>query len=317
MHWDGEGHGGPRIAPSGRGSRAPGLGGSQRPAVEPVSLASVRALRGQRGPTDAAVAEPRIRRAPQSRRSSDQRRDFATRWLESRIHAAQQELAVSDIATAMGVCGLVVFSLLYLVTLSAPVAVAGGVGSFGLPILWLERCRADLRRRFLDELPHAVATLAVLVRSGRTLRQAFLRVGADASEPVASAFLDVARQPEREFARVAGRRLLERYPGEHVELLAAALSVHAQTGVALPELLDRVVEALRSRERARPQERRKLGGTNLDGPLVAVAAGGTACLMLLASVLPAGFDRQAWLAMVVVCSLLAALLSRHVGRSDA
>jgi Flp pilus assembly protein TadB len=314
MHWDGEGQSGPRIAPVGRGSRAPGLEGSQRPGAEPVSLASVRARRALSGRNPSLHVSDSLTGALPSRTAAPRHASMASRWLQSRIRAAQQELAVADIATAMGVTGLVAFSLVYLLTLSAPIAAVAGLAAFVLPILWLERCRAGLRSRFSDQLPDAVATVAALVRSGKTLRQALLRVGAEASEPIASAFLEAARQPERDFPRLAVRRLRDQYPGEDVELLAAALSIHAQTNASLPELLERLAHALRARRREGSAPGRERVARHA---LVAIAGAGTACVLLLASALPGGFDRYAWVAMVLACSIAAALLIRHVGPSDA
>jgi tight adherence protein B len=202
----------------------------------------------------------------------------------------------------------------YLLTLSAAIAVGAGLVAFLTPIVWLDRHRAQRRARFFAQLPEAISMLATAIRSGRTLRQAFHRVAAAASDPVASAFLEVSRGAERDFPRLAVSRLLERYPGEELELLAAALAVHPQASASLPDLLERVAHALRARRDAASgaKRHRRLGYA------VVAASVATAAAVALLVPAPFPFDVYGWVALVLACSFVAALaLIGDLGQSDA
>jgi tight adherence protein B len=140
-------------------------------------------------------------------------------------------------------------STLWLAGWPAWVLVAGALGS----VAWRRLAARRARRRadlVAAELPDALAALAAALRAGRALSQALVEVTRDCAGPLGDELAGVVR------AAGLGRPLeegldamLARVPGEDVRLAVVALGLGRGLGGDLADLLDRVVETIRERQR--------------------------------------------------------------------
>ena len=130
------------------------------------------------------------------------------------------------------------------------IVVVGAVIGALIPLGWLAQRDAAVQRAFRRQLPDAIGLLASALQAGTGIERAFDRLARDTREPMRSAVTGVARQ-----LRVgvpldrAMERLARRYPSDDVELLRAAIGVHAAVGGQLPRMLHSLVGTMRERER--------------------------------------------------------------------
>jgi tight adherence protein C len=173
--------------------------------------------------------------------------------------------------------------------LGAALAVAGPLGGFFAPDLWLARRGAERAREVRHELPALLDLLRVSVQAGSSLAEALREVGARADGPLAVEWRAVGRQVALGVPlQGALDGMAERVPLPEVRALVAALDRARRHGAPLADTL-----AAQSRDARFALARRAREEAARAGPKIQLVV----ALLLVPSVL-----------LLVAAALVAALL---------
>jgi tight adherence protein B len=172
--------------------------------------------------------------------------------------------------------------------------VAGGV-VFGVSTLAVFRLvlsvRTTRRRRaFADQLPDTLGLIAACLRAGASLVQAVDSVAEEAEQPTATEFQRVVVENRlgRDLSQ-ALREMGQRMECQDLQWAIGAIEVHREVGGDLADVLDRVVDTIRSRNRVFNQ----IKVLTAEGKLSALILGGLPPVMFLVmSVLNPGYVRE-------------------------
>lgn len=143
--------------------------------------------------------------------------------------------------------------------------------SFGvLPALYVLVQRKRRLAIFSQQLPYIADFLRSTLRAGHPLARGLQMAAENAPEPMRTE-LRLAIEQMRFGASLpeALDSMLKRVPEEGLAFFLAALRVQAQVGSSLAEILDRVAEAIRSRQRLQQQIKTLTAQARMSGYLVA------------------------------------------------
>ncbi len=175
----------------------------------------------------------------------------------------QQFLALSLMA---GIAGLL---LTWLLLNSAAVGLYSGVAFALLPVIyvWIQRKRRLVI--FSQQLPHVADFLRSALRAGHPIARGLQMAAENAAEPTATE-LRLALEQMRYGAALpdALESMFKRVPEESLGFFVAAIRVQAQVGSSLADILDRVAEAIRSRQRLQQQIRTLTAQARMSGLMV-------------------------------------------------
>ena len=153
----------------------------------------------------------------------------------------------------------------------APLLLALGM-TLGLVVglMLLAFWRSRRMRRFQEQLPAAMETLARAVRAGESLEQAIRLVGAKSAEPLATEFRRCGNQLELGLSvSAAMRSLVHRVRLTDVKIFTTTLTVHRRSGGNLARTLERLAAVIRDRLDHRLHMRAATGAGRMSATLIA------------------------------------------------
>jgi len=130
--------------------------------------------------------------------------------------------------------------------------IISGVGAYLLPMRYVRFRQRRRLRRFNEQLPDTLTLLANAMKAGHSFPQAIDTVARNTSAPIADEFARLVK--EMNIGRSAEQALancLRRIPSEDLELIATAVSIHAQVGGNLARVFDNVSGTIRERVRVK------------------------------------------------------------------
>ncbi len=145
------------------------------------------------------------------------------------------------------------------------------LGLASLPIVYIRFLRRRRLRAFSRQLPYALDMIGSSLRAGHSLQRALQVLVAESPDPLGGEFRTVMEQTRigLPLAR-AFEELLRRVPEEDLRLLAAAIRIQSQTGSSLSEIVARLSEIVRARQRLILQVRALTAQARMGGTLVGV-----------------------------------------------
>jgi len=223
---------------------------------------------------EALAASPALRRAVEVTANLADRKGYLG-TVERNLRAADVPVRPAEmiLANVAAVVALPAFTLLF--TQSTPKAAVAFVLAAAGPPLFLRFYVSRRRKKFSDQLPDMLITLAGSLRAGRSLGQAMEAVAREATDPM-------GRELRKVVAEVRlGRPLhdtladaAERIQSPDFKWAVLAMQIQAEVGGNLAELLDQVADTMRERTRMR-------------GEVKALTAEGRASAMMLVVMVPA------------------------------
>ncbi|MPY95587.1 MAG: type II secretion system protein F [Acidimicrobiia bacterium] len=184
--------------------------------------------------------------------SADKRAQW-TRRMDEALDLAGFHLPAASVVG--GVAAACVVAAVAGLVLIGPLGVLVLGGLPAVVVVLLVRARMAKRRSaFALQLPDTLGLIAASLRAGISLPQAMASVAADAPEPTADEFQRVVSEIRLGLdLTVALRNLGERMDSADMRWAIGAIEIHRDIGGDLAEVLDRVVETVRSRNRVKNQ----------------------------------------------------------------
>src|SRR5262249_55518961 len=187
------------------------------------------------------------------------------------------------------------------------------------PLLYAQQKRNARLERLLGQLPDAFDLMGRVVRSGQTMAQALQAVADEFPQPIAGEFNYCYEQQNLGLpTETAMRELATRTGLLEVKIFVLALLVQQQTGGNLAEMLDKLAEVIRDRQRVRGQIRSLTAEGRLQAAILLGLPPAMFLLMLTtnpdyASVL---LQYPALLGTTLACEALGALWIRKIVNFD-
>lgn len=184
----------------------------------------------------------------QSERSLSPALERAHRSVSLMIEQAGVKISVPSLLTTTAF-----LFLLPLVAASAfaiDFAIPAGVGCLlaSLPTIFLKAKRAQIRKKFVTQLPDAIDLMVSVLRTGHSVPQAVKTVSEELQAPVGSEFAQVLQRMN--LGQTFSQSLLytcEKFASFELDLIRRAATIQAETGGSLAELLEKTNSTLRQR----------------------------------------------------------------------
>lgn len=146
------------------------------------------------------------------------------------------------------VVGLVATVTVFLFSRSFVFALLAGGLAFFIPILLLMRKRANRMDTFEEQLTEALSVMSRALKAGHPLLETFNIVSEEMDDPISTEFGRVFSDLNYGMPlKAALQSLLVRMPSMSLHSLITAVLIQSETGGALAEILDNVLNVIRSR----------------------------------------------------------------------
>jgi len=166
--------------------------------------------------------------------------------------------------------GLVVITALAALHFDAKTAVLCSLGSAALPTLYLFNKRKRRLATFSQQLPYILDLMHSAISAGHTLLRGVQMAAENSPEPMASELRLVVDQIRfGSNLSDALEKMLRRVPEESLGFLVAAVRVQAEVGSGISEILDRVTDTIRDRQRLQQEVQSLTAQARMSGIIVA------------------------------------------------
>jgi len=193
---------------------------------------------------------------------------FATR-LQRELAKANLKLTASEFLIMNIASTLLLLLLAYVVSQNLALGLAGGVGGFYLPRIYLKQRQKNRLSAFNNQLGDTIMLISNSLRSGYSLIQSLELVARESPNPIAEEFSRVVREvnlglsPEEALAH-----LVARMDSEDLDLLVTAINVQHEVGGNLAQILDAIANTIRERVRIKGEIRALTAQQTLGGYVI-------------------------------------------------
>lgn len=178
-----------------------------------------------------------------------------TLWAKWKLLVSQSGLVGIKAETlfVIAICiALVGGGLIALPTRSWSYGVLGGVAMSTAPFLFVWFKRKQRQKKLLTQLPDAYEMLSRILRSGQTVSQAMRAIADEFSSPLAEEFAYCWEQQNLGLTPEASLKELARRTGVlEVKIFVVALTINSTAGGNLSQLLNKLSQVIRDREKMR------------------------------------------------------------------
>src|ERR1700678_4034779 len=191
------------------------------------------------------------------------------RHLEEAMWQAGMYMRVGDmllIIVLMFGAGLFVGNLIFHDML---VATGVGAGSGLLPLLYIQFQKKRRLKAFANQLPFALDLIKSSLEAGHSLQRALQVLVAEFADPLGSEFRTVLEQNRIGLPLPrAPEDMLKRIPEDDLRLLVVAVRVQTEVGSSLAQIVGRLSEIVRIRQRLRLELRALTAQSRMGGMVV-------------------------------------------------
>lgn len=153
---------------------------------------------------------------------------------------------------------------------SSPMITIGlGCGMGVLPLMYIRVRRKRRLKAFATQLPYALDLIKSSIEAGHSLLRGFQVVVAEFGDPIGSEFRSVIEQSRLGLPLPrALEEMLERVPIDDLRLLAVAVRVQSEVGSSLAQIIGRLSEIVRTRQKIHQQIRALTAQSRMSGMVV-------------------------------------------------
>lgn len=163
-------------------------------------------------------------------------------------------------------------------------AVAAGIGAALSPYAYVLKLRDRRFRKFREQFPDVLDSLARALRAGHPVSAAFNLVAAEAEDPVASEMRHASVEADLGMGwQKALATLAQRIPLLEVNLFVSAVTLHSRTGGKLSEVIADLATTMRENLALQGEVRALAAHGKLTGLILSILPLGIATMMLLVS----------------------------------
>lgn len=149
------------------------------------------------------------------------------------------------------------------------IALGGGLGLAALPIVYIRIGRQRRLNAFLAQYPYALDLMKSSLEAGHTLQRGLQVVRDEFVDPLGGEFHVVVEQARLGMPlNEALADLLRRVPLEDLRLLVVAVKVQSEVGSSLAQIIGRLSEIVRTRQRLYSQIRALTAQSRMSGMVV-------------------------------------------------
>ena len=185
---------------------------------------------------------------PQSEQAGPTAVDKAHRAMSLAIEQGGAKHSVRFFLTIMAFLFLVPLAIASTLGLNVTIAAVIGCILASLPIVYLKVKRAQIRTKFISQLPEAIDLMVSVLRTGHSVPQAVKTVAEELPAPVGGEFAQVLQRMN--LGQTFSQSLLytcEKFTSFELDLIRRAATIQAETGGSLAELLEKTNSTLRQR----------------------------------------------------------------------
>lgn len=190
-------------------------------------------------------------------------------WFTDLVEMSGIKIAAADLLYGSGAAAIaaliigVIFDAPLALTLVASLAVPT------LPYLYLLFLRAKLRTKFQEQLPDGIDLMISVLKSGHSVPQSVRSVSREMANPLGHEFALVLQRMN--LGQPLSEALLsstQKYGSSELDLISRAVSIQAEVGGSLSELLEKTNNTLRQRLKLKRQVRVLTSQSRLTGIIV-------------------------------------------------
>jgi len=192
-------------------------------------------------------------------------------WVMRLIEQSALAISFVDLLTVSLACALLPALIAYICALDWLVCFALALVASILPLGALSIVASRRRTKFIEQLPDAIDLMVSVLRSGHSISQAVRSVGKESAQPLGQEFAQVLQrinlgQPFGE----ALNNTVAKYRSDELDLIRRAITIQAEVGGSLAELLDKTNLTLRQRLKLKRQVKVLTSQSKLTGIIVAL-----------------------------------------------
>jgi tight adherence protein B len=150
-----------------------------------------------------------------------------------------------------------------------PFEFACGAAAAAIPVVFIRLKRSSRLKAFNQQLPFALDLIKSSLEAGHSLLRGLQVMVEEFKDPLASEFRTVLEQIRLGMPLTHGfDELLKRLPDEDLRLLVVAIKVQSQVGSSLAQIVGRLSEIVRTRQRLQQQIRTMTAQARMSGMIV-------------------------------------------------
>jgi tight adherence protein B len=220
------------------------------------------------------VIDPLARTGPRSRAANGLFNGFLPRvdlmrrleqymWQAGMYQSAYRTLLLMGALLAAGVVGGTMF------TGDLPISIIGGLALGVTPLFYIRFKRTRRLKAFLVQLPYALDLIKSSLEAGHTLQRGMQVVEQEFAEPLGGEFRTVVEQARLGLPiSQALADMLARVPEDDLRLFVVAVKVQAEVGSSLAQIIARLSDIVRTRQRLFSQIRALTAQSRMSGMVV-------------------------------------------------
>ena len=238
-----------------------------------LDAAAVSQRLGEVTRSEADFADASGRSGPRSRASGvffeSMPRFDLTRWLEQEMWQAGMYQGAHRVLLAAGGLLMAGVGLGVLITADKLIAISLGLALAAAPLWYIRIKRRRRLKAFLLQLPYALDLIKSSLEAGHTLQRGMQVVEHEFAEPLGGEFRTVVEQTRLGLPITqALADMLQRVPEDDLRLFVVAVKVQSEVGSSLAQIIARLSDIVRTRQRLFSQIRALTAQSRMSGMVV-------------------------------------------------
>lgn len=190
-------------------------------------------------------------------------------WLVRLVEQSAIAMTVSDFVLVLFACALVPGLIAYIFAVPELICLALSLVCCSLPMIYIVVLATRKRTKFIEQLPDAIDLMVSVLRTGHSVAQAVRSVGKESAQPLGEEFSQILQRIN--LGQPFGEALsstVAKYKSDELDLIRRAITIQAEVGGSLAELLEKTNLTLRQRLKLKRQVRVLTSQSRLTGIIV-------------------------------------------------
>ena len=191
--------------------------------------------------------------------------------LQNILRQAEVNLVVNRFLLISLILGLLLGSLVLLISGSIFATVVVTAGGLCAPLMWALNKRRLRFKKFLEQLPEALELMVRSLQAGHSFSSALQMVATEMPNPIAKEFGKAYEEQNLGLhLKIALENMLERVPLMDLKMCVTAVLIQREVGGNLSEVLRNISHTIRERFRIQGDIRVRSAQARLSGSIVSV-----------------------------------------------